>query len=91
MKQARDDTTVVKTADEDVCRTVICAVAEARNVRPMDLDTPLYEAIDSEALGRIFPCDDESSGVDARLEFSWAGCDVTVHGRRVVVTRAANR
>ncbi|WP_435062526.1 HalOD1 output domain-containing protein [Halobaculum sp. EA56] len=91
-KQVRERTTVVRTADDDICQAVIAAVADAWDVRPMELDTPLFEAIDPEALQRIFPCDGRSSAADTSLEFSWAGCTVTVRGPgRVVVTRNGDR
>lgn len=89
VKQVRGRTTVVRTAEDDVCRTVVAAVAAALGVRPMQLDTTLYEAVDPDALQRLVPCDD-SSDPTVTVEFTWAGCAVTVEGSgRVVVGRLA--
>lgn len=39
---------------DSVSGAVIEAVAEAKGVDPMALDTPLYDAVDLDALGRLF-------------------------------------
>ena len=85
VNRASESRTVVRTVDDDVCRAVISAVAEARGVRPIDLDVPLFEAVDPDALQRLFPGDGRTSA--ARLEFVWAGCLVAVDGGRVAAVR----
>ncbi|MFC7069584.1 HalOD1 output domain-containing protein [Halobaculum lipolyticum] len=80
----------MRTAEDDVCRTVVAAVAAALDVRPMQLDTTLYEAIDPDALQRLVPCDGPSAA-GVTVTFTWAGCTVTVEGSgRVVVGRLAS-
>ncbi|MFC7135536.1 HalOD1 output domain-containing protein [Halobaculum litoreum] len=84
------DATVVRTAGDDACRAVIDAVAAARGVRPIDLDTPLYEAVDPDALRALFPADGRPSATT--VEFAWTDCLVTVaDGGRVTVTRTGSR
>lgn len=82
----RDQTTVVRTADEDaISDAVVFAVAAAREVCPIDLETPLYTAINPDALDRVFSSAKHPSSI--RIEFSWAGCDVVVQGTgRIIVT-----
>ncbi|MFC7096825.1 HalOD1 output domain-containing protein [Halobaculum marinum] len=80
VKQVSQRTTVVRTAEDDICLAVISAVAEARGVRPTELDAPLYDAVDPDALQRLFPCDGQESGADVSVQFTWAGCSVSVYG-----------
>lgn len=92
VKQVSQRTTVVRTAEDDICLTVISAVAAARGVRPTELDTPLFEAIDPDALQQLFPCDGRGSDADLSVQFTWAGCTVSVYGPgRVAVDREPTR
>lgn len=87
----RNQTTVVRTADEDpISETVVLAVAAARDICPTDLETPLAEAIDPDALEHVLAgADHGSDRTPVRVEFTWADCDVTVDGTgRVVVTNS---
>ena len=70
--------------------TVVFAVAAARDVCPTDLETPLHSAVDADALDRLHESVDRGPSPDSlRVEFTWAGCDVVVHGTgRVVATRS---
>ncbi|MFB6080702.1 MAG: HalOD1 output domain-containing protein [Haloferacaceae archaeon] len=56
-------------------RTVIEAVANAENVDPRELDPPLYEVIDPEALDALFAAED---GTAPRVVFRYCGYEVTV-------------
>lgn len=92
MAQIHDPTTVVRMADDQpITETVIFTVAEARDVSPSELDQPLYDVIDGEALRRLLAEDTHRPGLaSTRVEFEWAGCTVVVHGNgRVVVTTAS--
>jgi preprotein translocase subunit SecF len=61
---------------------VVVAVAEARGVAPETLP-PLYDAIDTEALERLFaPCCDGAPRVDGHAAFPPVGCEVTVRSDR---------
>nr|WP_233340992.1 HalOD1 output domain-containing protein [Haloprofundus sp. MHR1] len=64
--------------DQNATDAVVLAVAEARNVDPLELE-PLYNVIDPDALNAIF----SSAGPthdSVELEFAMAGCQVTVRG-----------
>jgi hypothetical protein len=95
MEQVRDRTTTVRTAeDESICQTVISAVAEARGVAPTELETPLFQAIDPDALERLLSGDDRPGSATTIVGFDWAGCSVVVHGTgqvEVVVRGSASR
>ena len=72
--------------EESLSESVVYAVAEAKDVDPMDLDERLYNCIDPDALDRLFPCQQTAGS----LTFSMAGCRVEIEGARVIlVTRRA--
>lgn len=74
------ETIDVRPVEGTICETVVNTVADAKGVDPLDLEPPLYEAIDPDALERIVTAHDSS------VEFTMAGYRVTVHGSdRVVV------
>lgn len=78
----RNRSTVVRTADDaPISETVLFAVAAARDLCPTELETPLYDVIDPDALDDLFSLGGgrpDPQGVS--IEFSWAGCDVVVDG-----------
>lgn len=57
---------------------VLTAVADAEGVDPIDLDRPLYEAIDPDALDSLFR-PDGTPRTDGRVRFSYYGYEITVH------------
>lgn len=72
---------------EQLSTKVVLAVADAKNVDPLDLP-PLYYAIDPDALDQLFQsrCRTRVSGT-ATVQFTFAGCDVVVaSGNQVTVT-----
>lgn len=69
------------TRDESVSQTVVRAVAEATDINPLALDPRLYEVIDGDALDQLF--DEERS--EGQVEFTMAGCQVSVHADDHVV------
>lgn len=71
--------------DDSVSLTVIEALAEARGVRPMDIDTPLYDAVDPEALDALFDTDDATTS--ARVVFEIDEFEVTVTSDEDVFVR----
>ncbi len=71
----------MRSGGRPVSETVVAAVAEYKRVDVFDLDPPLYEAIDPDALDALFR---EGEG-DVRFDH-W-GCTVTVdHDGVVTVT-----
>lgn len=82
-------TTVERSAEnESLPETVVWAVADAKGVDPMDIDEPLYDSVDPDALERLFG--EDSPQFDARLTFTLADCDVVIRGDRTVVVRPPN-
>jgi hypothetical protein len=70
----------VRPVEGSICETVVNTVADARGVDPLNLEPPLYEAIDPDALERI------ATAHDSSVAFTMAGYRVIVHGSdRVVV------
>lgn len=69
----------------DVCQTVITEVAAAKDVPPEELEQTLYDIIDPDALERLFGDRHVDTGRQlSRVEFTFAGCRVTVRGRHEV-------
>lgn len=64
MQTSRPDVAADRLTDR-----VLAALAEARDESPLEFETPLYEAIDPEALNAVF-----RSGVHGgRVEFTYLG------------------
>jgi hypothetical protein len=65
--------------DDSISRAVVEAVADAEGISPLDVEPPLFEAIDPDALDGLFT---ESSlpmgATDGVVEFQYAGYVVTV-------------
>jgi hypothetical protein len=81
MSQSKTDTTYRTSRTEGLSTAVIRAVARAEGIDPTDLETPLYEAVDPDALDDLVslgPADHPSSGV--RVEFTYCGYEVQVRG-----------
>lgn len=66
--------------ERSVSQSVVEAVADAEGVAPEDLEPPLYEVIDPEALERVFAPTASGARRDGRIEFVYNGYDVTVRG-----------
>lgn len=63
----------------NVCQTVVTEVAAALDVRPEALDQRLNDAIDPDALEQLFADRGPGTGRKVgRVEFPFAGCQVTV-------------
>lgn len=71
-------------ADGQASTKVITAVADAKNVDPIDLP-PLYSAIDPDALDQLFQSEfpNTASGT-TKVQFTFAGCDVVVDSENQV-------
>lgn len=56
---------------------VICAVAEAKGAKPLELSEPLANSIDPDALETLV---ERGSDAGVRVSFTYLGCAVTVDG-----------
>lgn len=72
MNRPRGASIVVNDDDGAIGRAVVRAVAERDGVPVEELDQPLYEVIDPDALGALFRSD------TGRVTFEYAGHRVTV-------------
>lgn len=76
--------------EETPSHAVVSLVAEAEDVRPIDL-APLHDTVDPDALDRLFaPTSTESSRTDGYIAFVFEGYHVTVHGDGEVVAKAVS-
>lgn len=77
----RAQPSVVRAAqDEPIGQTIAKAVADAVGIDPVDLDPPLYDVIDAEALDGLFG----DRVTEGRVEFTMADCEVTVRADNLV-------
>lgn len=74
--------TILETGSEAPTTTaVIEAIAEHEGVDPLDLDQPLYEVVDPDALDAIIDDGGDGGGAaDLTVRFSYNGCRVQVSG-----------
>lgn len=73
---------------ESLSQVVVEAVASAEGVDPLDLEVPLYEAVDPDALDALFQ---SGTTVEGRVEFEYYGYEVAVTGDGCVTLDAADR
>lgn len=59
---------------------IVEAVAERNAVDPTDLEPRLHDVIDPDALDTLFPAGGGADDSTATVEFTYAGCSVTVDG-----------
>lgn len=81
MSQFASETIYRASRTEQLSEAVTRAVAESEGVDPTALDTPLYEAIDPDALDdlvRLRRTAEVPSPV--RVQFSYYGYEINVHG-----------
>jgi hypothetical protein len=73
-------------ADEPVSSVVTRAIADAKDVDPIDLDERLYDHVDPSALDQLFDAKVSTEvGRDGLVSFSMAGYRVEIEGNREVV------
>lgn len=90
MSVTRDASDATQT-DRKLSECVISALAEAKGVDPMDLDTPLYTVIDPDALDRLFQPTSSGQRSTGHVTFTIDNHEVTVYSDgRVNVTAPAN-
>lgn len=73
---------------ERITTSLVCALATVEGVPPTELDVRIEDALDTDALERIFG--DERHGVE-RLEFGIDGYAVTVRGSGTIAVRRRER
>ncbi|WP_435178319.1 HalOD1 output domain-containing protein [Halorussus sp. AFM4] len=73
-----------------VSTAIVTAVAEAEGLSPTDLAPPLHDAVDPEALDRLFGGDRHRAEGETRVSFTYYGYDVRVGGPDDVVVRPAD-
>lgn len=66
-----------RTSDEHLSQAVVEAVADAEGVDPIELDVPLFAAVDPDALDALFREHDRSL---AMVQFVYHGYRITVYG-----------
>lgn len=64
----------VQMGESSICERVIDAIAEAEETDPTELNPPLYEAIDPDALDTLFG----KGGTIGKLIFNYNGYEVSV-------------
>jgi hypothetical protein len=87
MSQSVRGRTVEKSS---VSQRVITAVAEATDNDPTEVG-PLYHVIDPDALDRLFAATATNGRSHGRVEFSFGGCEVVVHGNGAVDVTETDR
>lgn len=66
------------TGDERFSTAVVESVAEHVGIDPVDLDPPLYRAIDPDALDELLTSLG-TNGQEGSVSFSYLGFEITVH------------
>lgn len=75
-------------ATDAACAAILEAVAEAKDVDPIEIDTPLYDVIDPDAVDRLFEKTGRQPGVrGGQLSFRYEDCRITVYGEGAVTAR----
>lgn len=64
--------------ENDVCDTVLSAVAEAEGVEPAELDQSLSEVVDPDALRALFAPKHDGTPREGAVTFTYCGYEVTV-------------
>lgn len=60
---------------DDIGWAVVTAVAEAKNIDPMELEPPLASVIDPDALNSLFKKDLKIG----HITFRYSDCEITIH------------
>lgn len=80
-QRTRTTTVSTRTGEQKISETVLAAVADYKGTDVFELDPPLYDALDPDALDSLF------RGSQGSVRFDYWGCTVTVsHDGVVTVT-----
>ncbi|MFC7139044.1 HalOD1 output domain-containing protein [Halosimplex aquaticum] len=69
----------------DLSVAVIESLAEAKGVTPIDIQQPLYDVVDPDALDRLFT--DGEGSVSGRVVFEFDAHEITVHSDGDILVR----
>ncbi len=84
----RENSVTISVEDGQVSEAVIRAISRVNGVDPLDIDTPLYDTIDPDALNRLFqPTVSTNRDIKSRVRFTMAGCEVTITDNQVVAAK----
>lgn len=72
--------------DTDLSIAVIEVLAEARGITPVEMDEPLYDVVDPDALDQLFT-DQTDGAVGGRVVFELGEHEVTVHADGDILVR----
>ena len=72
----RESTTL--TTDEAVSIAVVDAVADLEDTTVADIDPPLYEVVDPDALDRLFMPTEDNDRNDGRVSFEYLEYTITI-------------
>ncbi len=72
-------------AEMDLSVAVIESLAEAKGITPVDIEQPLYDVVDPDALDRLFT--DGESPVSGRVVFDFEAHEITVHSDGDILVR----
>lgn len=87
MRQRQEDT-----GRYSISERVIDRIADHRGVDPLDLETPLHEVVDPDALDTLFaPTSRGSPRPTGRVTFPYEDCQVAVESDGTVHVTAAPR
>ena len=75
--------------DEPISTTVAMAVAEFKGIEPTQLETPLYDVVDVEAMDALFARSDDAPSLEGYISFVVDGCEVFVDGSGDVTVEQA--
>ncbi|WP_206424948.1 HalOD1 output domain-containing protein [Halosimplex salinum] len=82
--------TAAEREDEtDISIAVIEVLAEARGVEPVEMDEPLYDVVDPDALDQLFTGQAETA-VGGRVVFELGDHEVTVHADGDILVRTVD-
>ncbi|RQG98011.1 HalOD1 output domain-containing protein [Natrarchaeobius chitinivorans] len=77
---------------ESTTVTIVQEISDRDGVRPTDLEPPLYEVVDTEALDALFRSSgDDTDTATVRLEFTYRGYTVSVTGPQEVEIEPTRR
>lgn len=83
---ASPPTTVVEPDDDaSICMAIVELIARCEGVDPTDIDRPLNEVVDTDALDRLFDPGSGPGQFGGEVSFRYCGYAVTVDGRRRIV------
>lgn len=83
-----DQAWTATTGGTPVCLAVVEAIADAEGIDATELSPPLYEAIDTDALNKLFAATRLNEGMSGQISFCYRGYDVTVYDDGQVAVEA---